>query len=192
EGVLGAGELLDVVVVGIRDVDVPAAVRCHAVGRGELSVARAEAAPRGEEGAAGVELLDAVVIIVRDVDVPARGRHAAGRVELSVARAEAAPRGEEGAARAELLDAVVIIVRDVDVPARVGRHAGGAVELSVARAVTPPRGEEAAGWPRRGCAARWGGFCALGGDVRARRGGGRHGGVGSGLCGECALSPAGR
>src|SRR5207249_10356243 len=62
-----AGELLDAAVARIRDVDVPAPVGRHAVGGGELSVARAVAPPGGEEGTARVELLDAVVDRMRDV-----------------------------------------------------------------------------------------------------------------------------
>src|SRR5205814_8830298 len=60
-------EFLDAVVIFIRDVDVPAPVRCHGVGIVELSVAVAEAPPLGDEGAAVVEPLDAFVI--RDVNV---------------------------------------------------------------------------------------------------------------------------
>src|SRR5882724_5428539 len=92
-----AGELLDAMVVRIRDIDVPAPVRGHALGVPELPIARAVAAPRGEDVAARVELLDAVVAPIRDVDIPAPvGRHAGGVVELPVARAEAPPGGEEG------------------------------------------------------------------------------------------------
>src|SRR5262249_1466972 len=90
-----AGELLDAVVVQIRDVDVPAPVGCHTNGPIELSVAHARAPPRVEEGTARIELLDAVVVQIRGVDVPARvGRHAAGAPELSVARADTPPHGE--------------------------------------------------------------------------------------------------
>src|SRR5436309_2362570 len=88
----GALELLDAVVVRIRDVDVPAPVGRHAVGVLELAVARAVASPGGDEGAARVELLNAVVAVVRDVDVPAPvGRYAVGEIELPVARAGARP-----------------------------------------------------------------------------------------------------
>src|SRR4030095_10475833 len=132
-----AGELLDAVVERIGDVDVPAPVGRHAKGIVELSVARAETPPRGEEGPARIGLLDALVARIGDVDVPAPvGRHAKGLVELSVARAAAPPRGEEGTARIELLDAVVARIGDVDVPAPVGRHVAGGAELSVARAET--------------------------------------------------------
>src|SRR5439155_330522 len=114
----------------------------------ELSVARAEAPPRGEEGASRVELLNAIVARIRDVDVPAPvGRHAVGVAELPVPRAEAPPRGEEGTVRVELLDAVVGgAIGDVDVPARVGRHVAGAPEFSVARAPrnTPRQQQRAA------------------------------------------------
>src|SRR5262245_23715961 len=80
-----ANELLDAGVVRIGDVDVPARVGRHAPGTEELSVARAEPPPRGEEGTARIELLDAVVAPIGDVDVPAPvGRHAKGQVELSV------------------------------------------------------------------------------------------------------------
>src|SRR5436309_2238597 len=90
----GAGELLDSMVVCIRDVDAPAPVGGNAGGQEELSIARTEAPPRGEEGAARVELLDAVVAAVRDIDAPAPiGRHAGGVDELAVARAVAPPRG---------------------------------------------------------------------------------------------------
>src|SRR5207247_9581555 len=86
-----AGELLDAVVVRIRDVDVPTAVHRDAVGRVELPVARAAAAPRGEEGGRAAELLDAVVERIDDVDVPAPvGRQigrAVGRAGAHVARA---------------------------------------------------------------------------------------------------------
>src|SRR4029453_14010272 len=145
-------ELLDAVVARIGDVDVPAPVGRHASGKVELSVARAAAPPRGEEGTARIELLDAVVARIGDVDVPAPvGRHASGEAELSVARAETPPRGEEGTARVELLDAGVFRIRGGrrsrsppprarPLPRR--RHAWGEAELSVARAVTPPRGEE--------------------------------------------------
>src|SRR5436309_8963749 len=103
-----AGELLDAMVVRIRDVAVPAPVRGHALGVPELPIARAVAAPPGEDVAARVELLDAVVVPVRDVDVPAAvGRHAEGEGEFAVARARARPRGEAGAVRMELLDAGV-------------------------------------------------------------------------------------
>src|SRR5881396_2445654 len=88
-----AVELLDAIVVRVRDVDVPAPVGRHAVGEVELAVARAGAPPRGEDVAVRVELLDAGVERIRDVDVPAPvGRHAGGVVELPVARAEASPR----------------------------------------------------------------------------------------------------
>src|SRR5437773_2702907 len=81
-----AGELLDAVVERICDVDVPACIGRHADGVEELSVARAETPPRGQEGATPVELLDAIVERICDVDVPAPvGCHAAGAVELSVA-----------------------------------------------------------------------------------------------------------
>src|SRR5439155_19804578 len=92
-------ELLNAVIVPIRDVDVPAPVGRHAPGVGELPVPRAEAPPRGEEGTVRVELLDAVVGgAVRDVDVPAPvRRHTLGARELSVARPDAPPGGEEGA-----------------------------------------------------------------------------------------------
>src|SRR5262249_51188160 len=69
-----AGELLDAVVVRIRDVDVPAPVGRHEPGRHDLAVARAGTPPRGEEGSARIELLDAVVAQIRDVDVPAPRR----------------------------------------------------------------------------------------------------------------------
>src|SRR5438034_5462933 len=139
-----ARELLDALVVRIRDVDVPAPVGRYALGVMELAVARAVASPRGEEGAARVELLDAVVAVVCDVDVPAPvGRYAVGEVELPVSRAAGSPGRDEGAARVELLDAVVRI-RDVDVPAPVGRQAVGAVELAVARAGASPGRDEGA------------------------------------------------
>src|SRR5256884_8553686 len=94
-----ARELLDALVVRIRDVDVPAPVGRYALGVMELAVARAVASPRGEEGAARVELLDAVVAVVCDVDVPAPvGRYAVGEIELPVARAGAPPCRDEGAA----------------------------------------------------------------------------------------------
>src|SRR5205823_6609140 len=123
----GKGALFRLSAERIRDVDVPAPVGRHAGGVVELPVARAEAPPRGEEGAARGELLDAgVVVPVRDVDVSAPvGRHAVGEVELSTARAEAPPRGEEGTARIELLDAGVVGIPDVDIAAGVGRHADG-------------------------------------------------------------------
>src|SRR5437667_313701 len=140
----GAGELLDSVVVCIRDVDAPAPVGGNAEGFGELAVARAGAPPRGEEGAGPVELLDAVVATFCDVDVPTPvGRQAEGVEELAVARAGAPPHGEEGAARVELLDAVVATFCDIDAPAPVGRHAGGVVELAVARADPTSTGQEA-------------------------------------------------
>src|SRR5438552_8099670 len=102
---LRTGELLDAVVARVGDVDVPAPVGRHTGGRAELSVARASAPPRGEEGAGVVELLDASVAQVGDVDVRALvGRDAVGAVELPVTRAETPPRGEEGAARVELVD----------------------------------------------------------------------------------------
>src|SRR5436190_15320607 len=101
-----AGELLDAIVVRVRDVDVPAPVRGHALGIPELPIARAVAAPHGEDVAVRVELLDAVVVPVRDVDVPAPvGRHAVGEVELAVARAGAPPRGDRGGVVIGLLDA---------------------------------------------------------------------------------------
>src|SRR6266704_1970838 len=150
-----AGELLDAMVVRIRDIDVPAPVRGHALGVPELPIARAVAAPHGEDVAVRVELLDAVVVPVRDVDVPAPvGRHAIGEVELAVGRAGAPPRGEEGAGRIELLDAVVVPVRDVDVPAAVARHADGVVEIAVPRARldAPLEQERAARWRAPGAA----------------------------------------
>src|SRR5206468_6993444 len=130
-----AGELLDAIVVRVRDVDVPTPVRGHALGVPELPIARAIAAPHGEDVAVRVELLDAVVVSVRDVDVPAPvGRHAVGEVELAVVRAGAPPRREEGSVPIVLLDAVVVPVCDIDVPAPVGRHADGVVEIAVPRA----------------------------------------------------------
>src|SRR5206468_8600341 len=98
-----AGELLDAVVAGIGDVDVPAPVGRDAEGAdgaAELSVARALTPPGGEEAAARVELLDAAVVRIRDVDVPAPvGRHAVGGGELSDARAVAPPTWWEQARR---------------------------------------------------------------------------------------------
>src|SRR5205823_12094306 len=96
-------ELLDALVVRIRDVDVPAPVGRYALGEMELAVARAVASPRGEEGAARVELLDAVVAVVCDVDVPAPvGRYAVGDVELPVTRAGAPPCRQEERRRGKL------------------------------------------------------------------------------------------
>src|SRR5437773_12436579 len=93
-----ARELLDALVVRIRDVEVPAPVGRYALGVMELAVARAVASPRGEEGAARVELLDAVVAVVRDVDVPApRSHERRVGVELAGRRAAASPGREQGA-----------------------------------------------------------------------------------------------
>src|SRR5206468_432964 len=149
-------ELLDAV-VAIHDVDVPAPVGRHADGGAELSVARAAAAPRGDEGAtdghrrgggAGRHIGGAA-----SSDVGGRD---AGAVELPAAPlAETPPRGEKSAGAGELLDAVVVRIRDVDVPVPVGRHAQGGVELAVARAAAAPRGDEGStDWHRRGGRAR--------------------------------------
>src|SRR5262249_47849232 len=157
-------ELLDAVARHIRNVDVPAPVGRHADRDEELSVARADAPPGGEERPARVELLDAGVPRIRDADVPAPvSRHAGlvpGGGDLPAARARAPPGGQERPARVELLDAAVPRIRDVDVPAPVSRHAGGAAEngvvdelaeLPVARASAPPTGEQGAGGQRCGC-----------------------------------------
>src|SRR5439155_21499980 len=132
-------ELLDAVVVPIRNVDASAPVGRQTERLPEQAVARAGAPPRAEEGAARVELLDAVIKSICDVDVSARvGRHTKGAVELSV------PSNEEGAGRVKLLDAVIVRIRNVDVPAPIGRHAVREVELHGARFGAPPRGEEGA------------------------------------------------
>src|SRR5437773_11728789 len=95
-----ARELLDALVVRIRDVDVPAPVGRYAVGEMELAVARAVASPGREEGAARVELLDAVVAVVCDVDVPAPvGRYAVGEVEVQLCRGDGARCRGEGSRR---------------------------------------------------------------------------------------------
>src|SRR5439155_11802098 len=65
-------ELLDAIVVPVRDVDVSRGVHGDAPGVLELPVPGSGAAPRGEEGPRAGEPLDAIVGHVGDVDVPRR------------------------------------------------------------------------------------------------------------------------
>src|SRR5207237_462300 len=144
-------ELLDAVVVRVRDVDVAAPVHGDCEGADELPVPATPAAPRAEEGPGVRELLDAVVEHVRDEDVPAPIHgDARGVVELPATAApypclthggtglEALPPvlhspaegEEEGACVRELLDALVRLVGDEDRTARVrGNPTWGGVML---------------------------------------------------------------
>jgi len=142
-----ACELLDAIVAGVGDEDVPAPIDGDTTGAVELPVPAARATPLPNEGPGVRELLDAVVGEVGDVDVPARiHSHVNGGSELPVPEAEAAPRGEEGPGVRELLDAVVAGVGDEDVPAPIHRDAIGAgVELPVPAAEAAPFGDEGAG-----------------------------------------------
>lgn len=88
----GAAELLNPMVVQVRDVDVAGGVERDAQRRVELPVQCSEAAPLSPIVTVGGELLDAVIEAVRDVHVSDGVDGDADRiVELTVPRAEAAP-----------------------------------------------------------------------------------------------------
>src|SRR5262245_44019671 len=104
-------ELLDAVVAGVGDEDVPAAIHGDASGFVELPFSAAPAARLGEEGSGVRQRLEADVDVEsvplgdEDVPAPVRGK-ASGRQELPVPGARAAPLGEEGAGIRELPDLV--------------------------------------------------------------------------------------
>ncbi len=65
----GGIELLDPVVGGVDDVDVPGGVGCKAADRPELTVPAAKGAPLAEVNAGGAELLHDIGELVGDIDV---------------------------------------------------------------------------------------------------------------------------
>src|SRR5262249_40580937 len=152
-----AMELLNAMIRGVRDVDVPVRVRRHRSRAVELALTRSQTAPLAHERlltAVHHEPLDAMVIAVGDVDVPTpTGCHTTWAFELALARAESAQRGCYGrrAAGCEFLDAMVVRVCDVDVSIRIERHTLRAVELAAARAEHPPWGADDPAKGERGC-----------------------------------------
>jgi len=69
EKVAVRAELLDTVVIRVRDVNVARAVNGEGFRRVKLTVTRAGGAPRGEKVAVGGKLLDAVVRLIRNVNI---------------------------------------------------------------------------------------------------------------------------
>ena len=148
-------ELLDPVVVPVRDVDVAGGIHRDPVGAAELAGAAAPVAPLEEENTVPVELLGSGVAgafkeYLRDIDI-ARGIHcnSGGIVKLAVACAVAAPCQDEIAIGIELLYAVVVSIRYVYVGhVRDGiegrRDSTGGEELTFVRAVTAPFDDEIA------------------------------------------------
>ena len=153
----------DGVVVLVRDIDVPAAVHCHAARKTELgctacAIAAAKAAwltRKRRDHPGRCHLADGLIVSVGDIDIPAAiYRHAGRSVELRgtacsivasrAAGCQARQRGHHPTG-CHLADRIVVLICDIDVPTAVHRHPGRKVESGIlANAIAAAAGERLA------------------------------------------------